>query len=871
MEPIGGIVLFHRTMAALVAMIAAASMAALLPRTASAVERAGAAGGVGNLTVNLTSGTGAVLGGADGALYGLSENGVPGADAFNALHIKTIDVAPPGAQQHPTGHADQVDSEFFSAAAGGSGGKTMLVYMQDIYSAWLYQNLGLSDYLPKVEAIVRELSASPYAAHIAYIPFNEPDWIWYGLNTSSASQYVINRDKFLADWTTVYQAIRSIDPSARIVGPNEAYYDSRFMPDFLSYAKAHNVLPQVISWHELSPSSLQTFSSSVAAFRTLEASDGISRLPVDIDEYANRYNLSVPGEMVQWLSMFENAKVYADMPYWDIADNYSDTVVRNDEPNGQWWLLYWYGQLTGHTVSVAPPSPLAIDTLQGLAALDTAKRQARVLVADPSGGSDSVTITGISPAVFGSSVHVSVRSAGWSGYDGSAYTPLDVAETSYPVVNGSVTVPLGTTDPMSAYQMVVTPATRAAVTAPTSPGTQTYLAADASLTDATVYSQGSVSNANGYATAGGKDVGSIDQTDSRVTFTVTAPHSGRYLMKVFYGNQTGTIAQQIQRVDSGAWSFVNYPPTLNWLFRSHQDLYLQLGAGTHTITFGVSDPSIGTATGQVTLDDIQLTAVPANHGAAGSVAGVTGPGSSYPAAYADLSGRASTLPCDSAGCAAPQSVVLGGGSVSFAVDAGADGFYAIRPVGAAGNGTLTVDGVAVSPGVVYLHAGINPVRYSGTGVIGGLKVTPTSGTATTYAAATSQNILSGTAVVAADQYAYGGKYVGYIGNGAANTLTFTGVTVPRSGTYRVMVSYADNDRAGSGNYNSNLIDRGLTVTTSAGTSVTAYARNTYSWDQFDTVEVTVTLNAGTNTITIGNSSYYAPNIDKIIVAPASGS
>ena len=32
--------------------------------------------------------------------------------------------------------------------------------------------------------------------------------------------------------------------------------------------------------------------------------------------------------------------------------------------------------------------------------------------------------------------------------------------------------------------------------------------------------------------------------------------------------------------------------------------------------------------------------------------------------------------------------------------------------------------------------------------------------------------------------------------------------------------------------------------------------------------VTVQLTAGANTITFGNVSYYAPNIDKITVAPA---
>ena len=843
---------FHRTMAAVSAMAVAAAMAALIQHPAAAASG-------GTLTVSLASGAGPVLGGASGALYGLSEDGVPGSDLLSPLHIKTIAAGPAGGAQHPSGHADQIASEFFSV-----GGKWLLDYMQDYYSEWPYQDVGISSYLSVVDTIVDGVRSSPDASRYVFVPFNEPDWIWYTLDPSD-SDFGTEMAQFEQDWTTVYQRIRADDPGALIAGPNTSVYNSTVMSDFLGYAKAHGVLPDVITWHVLEPSTEESFPSDYANFRALERQDGITPIPVDIDEYADRYQLSVPGEMVQLLAMFEDAKVYADMPFWDIADNYSDTAVRNDEPDGQWWLMYWYGQLTGHTVSVTPPQPDVLDTLQGLAALDTAKHQARILLADPSGGSDSVSITGIDPAVFGQAVHVSVQSIGWTGYDGSAYTPLDVAETDYRVVNGSVTVPLGALNPMSAYQLIVTPASGAPVIAPPPAGTQTYLAADAALTDADVYSQGSQSNYNGYATAGGEDVGSIDQPGSRVAFTVSVPHTGRYLMSVYYGNQTGTIAQEIMRVDSGPWSFISYPPTLNWVFRSHEDVYLNLAAGTHTITFGVSDPSVGTAKGQVTMDDIQLTFAP------GAVPGVTEPGITYPAAYADLSGGASTAQCGGPGCLATQDVALGrGGSVSFAVDAGSDGFYRIAPAGAAGRGALTADGVRVPSGTVYLHAGINPVMYVGSGILGGLHVTPVGGHATTYAASAAQNVLSGTAAVESDSYAYGGQYVGWIGDGAANTLTFTGVTVQSGGIYRLMVSYADADGESSGNYNTNLIDRGFTLTTSAGTSVTTYARNTYSWDQFDTVEVTARLDAGSNTITIGNPSYYAPNIDKIIVAAASG-
>src|ERR1035441_9793585 len=120
----------------------------------------------------------------------------------------------------------------------------------------------------------------------------------------------------------------------------------------------------------------------------------------------------------------------------------------------------------------------------------------------------------------------------------------------------------------------------------------------------------------------------------RVRFHISVPSAGRYLLSVYYGNQTEHIGQQIMRLDDQPWSFISYPPTLNWAFRSHQDLYLQLTAGPHTITFGTFDPSIGTAGGQVTLNVITLACAP------GQIAGVTGPATHYPAAFADLSGNA---------------------------------------------------------------------------------------------------------------------------------------------------------------------------------------------------------------------------------------
>ena len=172
--------------------------------------------------------------------------------------------------------------------------------------------------------------------------------------------------------------------------------------------------------------------------------------------------------------MFEETKVHADLAYWDIACNYADNAVRNGMPNGSWWLLRWYGAMTGHTVLVTPPAPPAIDTLSGLASLDTGKRQARVIVANPAGGAARVALTGIDPGVFGERVRVLVQAASWTGYDGTAFPPLDLAATEYPVTGGQVTVDLDAMDPMTAYQLIMSPATGAPQPVITPPWTRPH-------------------------------------------------------------------------------------------------------------------------------------------------------------------------------------------------------------------------------------------------------------------------------------------------------------------------------------------------------------------------------------------------------------
>ena len=102
-------------------------------------------------------------------------------------------------------------------------------------------------------------------------------------------------------------------------------------------------------------------------------------LPINLNEYAARYQLTNPDQMVV-AGRAGRTKVDGDLPYWNINGTLGDSTAQQNVPNGQWWLYNWYSQLSGDTVQVTPSQDNPDYTMQGLATLDRAQRQARVIM-----------------------------------------------------------------------------------------------------------------------------------------------------------------------------------------------------------------------------------------------------------------------------------------------------------------------------------------------------------------------------------------------------------------------------------------------------------------------------------------------------------
>ncbi|WP_052487778.1 DUF4832 domain-containing protein [Gordoniibacillus kamchatkensis] len=133
------------------------------------------------------------------------------------------------------------------------------------------------------------------------------------------------------------------------------------------------------------------------------------------------------------------------------------------------------------------------------------------------------------------------------------------------------------------------------------------------------------------------------------------------------------------------------------------------------------------------------------------------------------------------------------------------------------------------------------------------------GTAVSYEAEASGNTLAGGASTAACSACSGGSKVGYVGNNNG-TLQFNGVNVQTAGAYTLAISYLNGDAA-----------RSAQLSVNGGSAISLNFPSTGGWDKVGTLQTSVQLSAGNNTITFSNASGWAPDFDRIQLDTGGGS
>jgi hypothetical protein len=309
------------------------------------------------VTVHTQTSTGQLMWGGLGWLYGLGTKDALDEGLLTGLvHPGYTSQRPPGGQQHPDGDALEVAEQFQRAGGRGIG-----LYLQDWYAPWPYPAVALADYLKVADEVAARVAADPRRAFFHYVPFNEPDWIWY---SASGPKF----EEFLAAWKTVVLRLRAADPGARVAGPNFASYHATAMKRFLEFARDNEVVPDLLTWHELDGSLFRSWYDHYDDARRAEASLGLPAREIFINEYARQKgDLGVPGNLIQYLARFETSKVYGGLAFWTGTGTLNDLVANDNadqhrrgtslnQPDGAWYLYRWYGQLQGYTVAVDLPN-----------------------------------------------------------------------------------------------------------------------------------------------------------------------------------------------------------------------------------------------------------------------------------------------------------------------------------------------------------------------------------------------------------------------------------------------------------------------------------------------------------------------------------
>ncbi|MCU1428686.1 MAG: carbohydrate-binding protein [Actinomycetia bacterium] len=216
---------------------------------------------------------------------------------------------------------------------------------------------------------------------------------------SPADQATVTVGRWMQTYALAWQAIKSVDPNAQVVGPSlsalqwapgaPAEFD---LDTFLSYSAAHNVRWDAVSWHEntSAPSPGDVFSSISNVDRHVAMAKAVmARHPgtvaknrILINEYGPSDTHMLAGWAVGFFRAFEDDGVsQANLACWSEAEcttQLDGLLTPAGATTAVWWAHRLYADLGGATrMAVASSAPWQLD---GLATRNDRSRTVRALL-----------------------------------------------------------------------------------------------------------------------------------------------------------------------------------------------------------------------------------------------------------------------------------------------------------------------------------------------------------------------------------------------------------------------------------------------------------------------------------------------------------
>jgi hypothetical protein len=238
------------------------------------------------------------------------------------------------------------------------------------YNDWtLYEN--------NLRSIVAQSMHGPYVDY--WDVANEPDNFWTG-----------TPDQFLELLHRSHNAIRSVDPNAKLVAPSISHFDPIILNWVLDYIAAQGLTYSALSWHEFdSPAGLGTHCNDA---RAMLAARNLS-MEIHINEFSAGQNHLIPGWTAAWLSALERAGVnWANRACWQTLAGESECATGLDgllttSQNAQqapYWVHKSYADMTGQLIMSSTSDP----SLSCMASINTATRDTWLMIGRASCGAN---------------------------------------------------------------------------------------------------------------------------------------------------------------------------------------------------------------------------------------------------------------------------------------------------------------------------------------------------------------------------------------------------------------------------------------------------------------------------------------------------
>ncbi|MFI5889540.1 beta-xylosidase [Actinoplanes sp. NPDC051513] len=418
------------------------------------------------LTVDMTAYGGTPTYRASGFIYGISQNGAtPSSSLQSQIKVKVMRA---GGSQIGCPNGGYVNGGYtprwnfikaYYARARATGAKFSLL-LSGMWGSdgvcnvprWPGDSGNWTEYTNFVNQLIADAKANGMTgSDVRWDMWNEPNIFFWG-RTQSQYLEMIRRGT---------QLVRAAIPGAVIEGPSYAGVptsSNSWWTTYLNYVKANNVVPNIISWHDL-PGDPATDAANLSG---MLSSRGITISGTSVNEYGAFGDEQQPGPSAWYISRLERCNCDGARANWGMVgqtpslyDTFGWLVTANaGQPMGQWWVYKRYADQTGQRTKITASS-----SHDGIVFQDSSARKSIAVLGAKAGGAQGaidVRYTGI-PSWLPTNGSVNVLVERMPSTNAYVSAPTVVSNSRVTVSGGAITVPVNWANAKDAYAVTLTP------------------------------------------------------------------------------------------------------------------------------------------------------------------------------------------------------------------------------------------------------------------------------------------------------------------------------------------------------------------------------------------------------------------------------